>query len=231
VERELWADVESYVTDLLIPRDEALDAAAAASAAAGLPPHQVSPSEGKLLYLLASIRGARRILEIGTLGGCSTIWLARALPPDGRLVTLEADPLHAEVARANLASAGLTDLVEVRVGAALDSLGELAAEGAEPFDFVFVDADKRNNPAYLEAVLGLIRPGGVLVADNVVRQGAVVRAAPGDATIDGIRRFLEMIAADARLSATVVQTAGSKGHDGFLLAVMEGARPRRTRED
>ena len=223
MERELWADVESYVTELLSPPDEALENAVAASAAAGLPPHQVSPSEGKLLYLLASIRGARRILEIGTLGGYSTIWLARALPPDGRLVTLEAEPLHAEVARANLAAAGLAGRVEVRAGPALESLESLAAEGAGPFDFVFVDADKRSNPAYLDAVLGLVGPGAILVADNVVREGAVVRAAPGDATIDGIRRFLEMTAADERLSATVVQTAGSKGHDGFLLAGVGGA--------
>ncbi|HEV2756624.1 MAG TPA: O-methyltransferase [Actinomycetota bacterium] len=215
-----WSAVEDYVAALLVPRDEILDGALDASAAAGLPPHQVSAPEGKLLHLLASIRGARTILEIGTLGGYSTIWLARALPPDGRLVTLEAEPLHAEVARANLAAAGLGERVEVRAGNALGSLRELEDEGAGPFDFVFVDADKKSNPLYLEAVLRLTRPGSVVVADNVVRGGSLARGDTGDATIAGLRRFLEMIAADARLTATVVQTVGSKGHDGFLLAVV-----------
>jgi predicted O-methyltransferase YrrM len=220
VERREWADVEAFVSDLLIPEDPALDRALAASAAAGLPAHQVSPSEGKLLHLLARIQGARRILEIGTLGGYSTIWLARALPAGGRLVTLEADPAFAEVARSNLDAAGLTATVEVRVGPALGSLEALVSEGAEPFDFVFVDADKANNPGYLTWALELTRPGSVIVADNVVRGGAVAAAGPGDATIEGVRRFLEMMGADPRVDATVTQTVGAKGYDGFALAVV-----------
>ena len=220
MERTRWAETEAYVTGLLVPGDPALDRTLAVSAAAGLPPHQVAPPEGKLLYLLARMQGAASILEIGTLGGYSTIWLARALPPGGRLVTLEVDAARAEVARSNLDAAGLAAAVEVRVGPALGSLRQLAEEGSAPFDFVFIDADKPNNPAYLAAALELTRPGSVIVADNVVREGAVARPGTGDATIDGVRRFLEMLATDPRVDATVTQTVGAKGHDGFALAVV-----------
>ncbi len=215
---ERWAEVDRYVTELLLPDDAALDATLAASAAARLPAIQVSPPQGRLLELLARIRGTRRILEIGTLGGYSTIWLARALPPDGRLVTLEGNPHHAEVARANLARAGLERIVEVRVGPAAESLARLAAEGAEPFDLIFIDADKPAYPEYLEWALRLSRPGSVIVADNVVRNGAVADPRSADPSVRGVRRFHEMLAGEPRVSATVIQTVGSKGYDGFALA-------------
>jgi predicted O-methyltransferase YrrM len=217
-----WYEIDRYFADLLVPPDAALDAAVAAGAAAGLPPHGVSPAQGKFLHLLARIRGARRILEIGTLAGYSTIWLARALPAGGRLITLEADPRRAEVARANLARAGLDGVVEVRVGRALDTLPRLAAEGQGPFDLVFVDADKANNPGYLEWALELSRPGTVIVADNVVREGAVIDAANADPSVQGIRRFNELLAAEPRVSATAIQTVGSKGYDGFAIALVIG---------
>jgi predicted O-methyltransferase YrrM len=220
-----WAAVDDYVTGLLVPPDPALDAALAASAAAGLPPYQVSPAQGKLLMLLARLRGARSVLEIGTLGGYSTIWLARGLPADGRVVTLEADPAYAAVARANVAGAGLAGVVEVRVGAALDTLPRLAAErlapgGAGPFDLVFVDADKERNAAYVAWALRLTRRGGAIVVDNVVREGAVVDGASADPDVRGAREALALLAAEPRVSATVVQTVGGKGYDGFALAVV-----------
>jgi predicted O-methyltransferase YrrM len=215
-----WIEVDRYITDLLVPTDPALDAALAASEAAGLPPIAVARNQGKLLHLLARLTGARRILEIGTLGGYSTIWLARALPPDGRLITLEADARHAEVARANLARAGLAEVVEVRVGRALEVLSGLAAEGGGPFDFVFLDADKSNTPAYLEWALRLTRRGSLIVADNVVRGGAVIDPAIRDSDVRGIRRMFELMAAEKRLSATAIQTVGSKGYDGLAIAVV-----------
>jgi predicted O-methyltransferase YrrM len=189
-------------------------------AQAGLPPSEVSPTQGKLLHLLARLQGARAILELGTLGGYSTIWLARALPSDGRLVTVEADPHRAEVARANVARAGVAELVEVRVGAALDALAQLAAEGGAPFDLVYLDADKRSNPEYLPWALRLARRGTLIVADNVVRGGAVADASSGDPDVQGVRRFLELLAAEPRVSATAIQTVGSKGYDGFALALV-----------
>ncbi|MFF9482200.1 O-methyltransferase [Streptomyces sp. NPDC014733] len=213
-----WNAVESYFAPLLAPHDAALDAALRASDAAGLPPIAVSPTEGKLLHLLAQTQGARRILELGTLGGYSTIWLGRALPADGRLISLEADVAHAEVARANLDRAGLSGVAEVRVGPALDSLAALADDGAEPFDLVFIDADKPNNPHYLEWALRLTRPGSLIICDNVVRGGKVADPAAPEPAIRGTRRCLEMMAADPRLSATAIQTVGSKGYDGFALA-------------
>ncbi|OON76697.1 O-methyltransferase [Streptomyces tsukubensis] len=222
--QEQWTDVDAYFTSRLVPSDEALDAALRACEAAGLPSINVAPNQGKLLRLFAEIQGARRILEIGTLGGYSTIWLARALPEDGRLVTLEADPAHAEVARANLSHAGLDGVTEVRVGPALDSLPVLAAElgeegnGADPFDLVFIDADKGNNPHYLEWSLKLTRPGSVIIGDNVARGGAVADADTDDPVIVGTRRMIELMGANPRLSATAVQTVGSKGYDGFVLA-------------
>ncbi len=215
-----WREVDRYLVDLFVPRDPALDAALESGAAAGLPPHDVSPNQGKLLHLLARIRGARNILEIGTLAGYSTIWLARALPPGGRLVTLEADPKHAEVARANLARAGLSGAVELRLGPALETLPRLAAEGLGPFDLIFIDADKPNNPEYLAWALKLSRRETVIVGDNTVRDGAVVDRASTDPSVQGIRRFHELLAAEPRVNATAIQTVGSKGYDGFTLALV-----------
>ncbi|MFJ5101848.1 O-methyltransferase [Streptomyces sp. NPDC088554] len=215
--QDRWNAVDHYLTDRLAPADDALTAALAASDAAGLPAINVAPNQGKLLQLIALTQGARTILEIGTLGGYSTIWLARALPADGRLVSLEYDPAHAEVARTNLARAGLDRVAEVRTGAALDSLPVLAAEGAGPFDLVFVDADKPNNPHYLEWALKLTRPGSVIIVDNVVRAGAVADPDSTDPAVLATRSMFELIAADPRLSATAVQTVGTKGYDGFAL--------------
>jgi predicted O-methyltransferase YrrM len=215
-----WTAVDRYITDRLVPPDPALDAALAASDAAGLPPIAVAPNQGKLLSLLAQAIGARRILEIGTLGGYSTIWLARALPADGRLVTLEADQRHAEVARANIALAGLADVVEIRVGRALDTLPLLAAEAGAPFDVVFIDADKQNNPDYLAWALKLTRRGSLIIADNVVRDGAVADPAARDSGVRGVRRMFELMEAEKRLSATAIQTVGSKGYDGFAIALV-----------
>jgi predicted O-methyltransferase YrrM len=217
-----WSAVDHYLTDLFAPADAALEAALRDSSAAGLPPIHVSPTQGKLLHLLARVAGARAILEIGTLGGYSTIWLARALPADGRLVTLESDPTHAEVARVNIARAGLADIVELCVGAALETLPQLAAEGRDPFDLIFIDADKPSYPDYLGWALRLSRRGSVLVADNVVRDGAVIDAASADPRVQGVRRFNELLAAESRVSATVIQTVGSKGYDGFAIALVVG---------
>lgn len=215
-----WTAVDRYVTELLIAPDPSLEAALRASEAAGLPTIAVSPSQGKLLQLLARTAGARRILEIGTLGGYSTIWLARALPADGRLVTLEANPAHAEVAAANIARAGLDHVVQVRLGRATDALEQLAAEGTAPFDLVFIDADKPNIPAYFEATLGMSRPGSLIIVDNVVREGGLLDAETDSPDIHGVRRLHELLATDVRVSATTMQTVGSKGYDGMLLAVV-----------
>ncbi len=215
-----WTAVDRYITDLLVPADAALDAALEASALAGLPPIHVSPNQGKLLLLLAQIRGARTILEIGTLGGYSTIWLARGLSAGGRLISLEADAKHAAVARANLARAGLGKTVDVRLGRALDTLPQIAAEGVGPFDLVFIDADKPSTAEYFAWALTLSRRGSVIVVDNVVRNGAVADATSGDASVQGIRRFNEVLAAERRVSATAIQTVGSKGYDGFALALV-----------
>ena len=218
--QELWTSVDRYITDTLIPADPVLEAALTASTDAGLPPIAVAPNQGKWLMILAQIVGAQAILEMGTLGGYSTIWLARALPPDGSLITLEADPKHAEVARANIALAGFADKVEVRLGKALETLPEIAAEGLSPFDFIFIDADKGNYPEYLEWALKLSRPGTLIIADNVVRDGAVIDAANPDPAVQGVRRMNEIIAAEPRLSATAIQTVGSKGYDGFAIAIV-----------
>jgi predicted O-methyltransferase YrrM len=219
-----WTAVDRYFSDLFVPPDPALEAALAASDAAGLPPHNVAPNQGKLLLLLAQLQGARRILEIGTLGGYSTIWLARALPAGGRLITLEADAKRLEVARANIARAGLADVVELRHGSALETLPQLAAEGRGPFDLIFIDADKPNNPAYLAWALKLSRRGSLIIADNVVRNGAVIDAASADANVQGVRRFTELLAAEPRVSATAIQTVGSKGYDGFAIALVTADR-------
>jgi len=217
---ERWRAVDDYLVESLLGRDAALEAALADSQAAGLPPIEVSPTHGKMLHLLARVAGARKALEIGALGGYSTIWIARALPADGRLVTLEAIEKHAAVARANVARAGLADKVEVRVGAALGSLPKIEAEGLAPFDFVFIDADKENNANYLAWALRLGRPGTTIVVDNVVRGGRILDAASQDSALVGVRRMFEMMKAEPRLSATAIQTVGAKGWDGFVIAVV-----------
>lgn len=217
-----WAAVDRYIAETVVGSDAALDAAVEASDAAGLPQIAVAPNQGKLLHILALVRGARRILEIGTLGGYSTIWLARALPPGGRLVTLEADEAHARVARANIDRAGLGADVEVRLGPALETLPRLAAEGAGPFDLTFIDADKPNIPAYFEWALKLAAPGGLIVVDNVVREGAVADASSTDASVLGVRRLNEMLRDEPRVTATTLQTVGSKGYDGLTIALVRG---------
>ncbi|MER6390812.1 O-methyltransferase [Streptomyces sp. NPDC001523] len=216
--QQTWTAVDDYFDGLLVEEDAALTAATADTLAASLPAHQVAPNQGKLLHLLARIRGARTILEIGTLGGYSTIWLARALPEGGRLVTLEADERCADVSTANIARAGLADVVDIRRGKAADLLPGLA--GGEPFDLVFIDADKPSNPLYLEWALKLTRPGSVILGDNVVRDGAVVDGDSTDPRVQGVRRFTELIAEHPRLSATALQTVGSKGYDGFVMALV-----------
>ncbi|PWK65040.1 putative O-methyltransferase YrrM [Streptomyces sp. CG 926] len=216
--QQTWTAVDDYFDGLLVGQDEALVAAATDSEAAGLPAHQVAPNQGKLLNLLARVRGARRILEIGTLGGYSTIWLARALPADGRLVTLEVDERCADVAAANITRAGLDHVVEIRRGPAVDLLPGLTGEA--PFDLVFIDADKPSNPEYLEWALKLTRPGSVIIGDNVVRDGAVVDGDSSDPRAQGVRRFTELIAEHPRLTATALQTVGSKGYDGFVMALV-----------
>jgi predicted O-methyltransferase YrrM len=216
-----WSAVDAYFSDRLVPSDFALDNALRDSDAAGLPQHNVTPNQGKLLQLFAQMQGARKILEIGTLGGYSTIWLARALPQGGRLVTLEANPEHAAVATTNIARAGLSHMVDVRVGKAIGTLPLLAQEGIGPFDLIFIDADKPNNPEYLKWSLKLSRPGTVIIGDNVVRNGEVTNAASTDPNVIGVRRFFDLMAEDPRLSATAIQTVGSKGYDGFSLAIVK----------
>ena len=219
--QDTWNAVDEYLTETLARPDAVLEAALRESEAAGLPPINVSPPQGKFLNLLARIQGARNILEIGTLGGYSAIWLARALPPGGgRLVTLEVDANHAKVARANLARAGLANVVQVRLGRAIDTLPELEHEGAGPFDFIFIDADKPSNPEYFAWALRLSRRGTVIVVDNVVRKGAVADAASADAAVQGVRRLNLMMAGEPRVSATALQTVGGKGYDGFALALV-----------
>jgi len=216
----LWTAVDRYFIDLLAPADAQLDAALKANRKAGLPAIDVSPLQGKFLHVLVQMMQAKRVLEIGLLGGYSTIWMARALPRGGRIVSLEFEPRHAEVARANLRRAGLLRRVEIRVGPALASLPQLKAEGAGPFDFIFIDADKENNPQYLEWAIKLSRRGTVIVVDNVARHGTVIEAKSKAPDIRGTRRCLEMMAAHPRLSAVALQTVGVKGLDGFAMAVV-----------
>jgi predicted O-methyltransferase YrrM len=227
MDKVLWSAVDDYLTELVVRPDAALDEALARSEAAGLPPINVTPAQGKLLHLLARMQGARNILEIGTLGGYSTIWLARALPPGGRLITLEYEPKHAEVARANFAVAGLSDKIELRLGRAIETLPELEREGGRPFDLVFIDADKPSTPEYFKWSLKLTRPGGVILVDNVIRKGAVVDGATPREDSDGereniagIKRFLGMAGAEPRVSVTAIQTVGGKGYDGFAIALV-----------
>jgi predicted O-methyltransferase YrrM len=223
--QEQWSAVDDYFNRLFAQHDPALDAAIQATTDAGMPMINVAPNQGKLLQVLAQAVGARSILEIGTLAGYSTIWLARALPAGGRLITLEADPKHAEVARANIARAGLADVVDLRLGPALETLPRLAGEGHGPFDLVFIDADKPNTAPYFEWALKLTRRGSLIIADNVVRGGEVIDARSSDAGVQGIRRFNAALAAEPRVSGTALQTVGGKGYDGLAIAVVTADPP------
>ena len=218
--QELWTAVDSYIVDTLLPPDDALARAVKASDEAGLPSIQVSPPQGRFLQMLAKVQGARRILEIGTLGGYSTIWLARALPGDGRMVTMEIDPRHAEVARSNIEFAGLSDKVRVLNGDAHDLLATLESEIDAPFDFTFIDADKASIPQYFESAHRMSRPGSLILIDNVVREGAVIHAESADAAVQGVRKVNEMMSSNARVTATVIQTVGVKGYDGLAIALV-----------
>jgi len=220
--QDQWAAVDEYLTDLLVPTDPVLEAALKDSDAAGLPAISVTPTQGKLLWLFARLVGARKILEVGTLGGYSTIWLARALPKDGRLITIEASPEHAEVASANLKRAGLDDRIELRIGRGLDLLPNLASEGVAPFDLIFIDADKVSTADYFVWALKLSRPGTLIITDNVIRKGAIVDAKSRDSSVVGMRRFFELLAKEKGVSATAIQTVGSKGYDGFAIAIVNG---------
>jgi predicted O-methyltransferase YrrM len=220
-DKELWTAVDQYTNDNLLPPDPILEEALRANAAADLPAIDVAPNQGKLLHLLARIQRATRILEIGTLGGYSTIWLARALPSNGKLITLEFSPKHAEVARANIARAGLSSQVELRIGPALDSLAQLHREQTPPFDFIFIDADKPNNPNYMDWAVRLSRPGTLIICDNVIRDGAIIDDQDEDPSIKGTRRLFESLKVNPHLDATSLQTVGSKGHDGFVLAIVK----------
>jgi predicted O-methyltransferase YrrM len=220
MDAELWKSVDAWFTQRLVETDDGLEYALAASDRAGLRQISVSHNQGKLLFMLARIIRARRILEVGTLGGYSAIWFARALPEDGRLITLEIDPETAAVARANFAHAGVDHKVQVRVGAALDTLRTIADERQEPFDIVFIDADKENNPGYFEWALQLTRPGSLIIIDNVARRGRVIDESDADSDIIGVRRVVDMIANEPRVTATAIQTVGEKGYDGFLIALV-----------
>jgi predicted O-methyltransferase YrrM len=218
--QEQWTAVDRYFAEAMLAPDPALDAAKTRSAEAGLPPISVSPLQGKLLHMLAQAIGARNILELGTLGGYSTIWLARALPAGGRLVTLEIDPKHAKVAERNIVDAGLAQVVELRLGPALDILPQLVVEGRGPFDLIFIDADKAGIPDYFGWSLKLSRPGSLIIVDNVVRRGAVSDAESDDPGVRGVRRFAELVAREPRVSATAIQTVGTKGWDGFAFVLV-----------
>jgi predicted O-methyltransferase YrrM len=216
----IWSNVDNYLAETLIPADPVLDAAMAANTAAELPAIDVTPTQAKFLHLLAKIQGAKRILEIGTLGGYSTIWLARALPQDGKLITMEFEPRHAAVAQVNIQNAGLDHIAEIRIGRAADSLAQLHQESPAPFDLIFIDADKPSNPIYLEWAVRLSRKGTLIIVDNVIREGEIANAASQDAAITGTRTMFEMLGANPHLEATALQTVGSKGYDGFAMALV-----------
>lgn len=220
--QDLWKAVDGYITEMLISKDPVLDAAMRDSVAAGLPQINVTPTQGRFLHLMARVQGAHRILEIGTLGGYSSIWLGRALPDDGKLITLESEPKHADVARKNIARAGLSGVVQIRLGRALDTLPQLQAEGRGPFDLFFIDADKQNIPEYFTWALKLSRPGSLIIVDNVIRNGAVIESRSSDPSVQGVRRFNELLATETRVVATELQTVGSKGYDGFAIALVKG---------
>jgi len=221
VSLEQWTDVDRYFSEKLVASDEALDGAQRAAKEAGLPPISVSAAQGKLLQVLVQLHNAKKVLEIGTLGGYSAIWMARALPEDGRLISLEIDPKHAEVAEASLARAGVGHKVEIRIGAAIDTLPKLADEGVGPFDLVFIDADKASNADYFSWAVKLSRKGTMIIVDNVVRNGGVLDAASDNPDITGTRRMFDTVAAEGRVSATAIQTVGSKGYDGFVIGVVD----------
>jgi len=223
--QELWTSVDRYVSDVMVGHDPALEAALAASAEAGLPAIQVAPNQGKVLHLFARMMAANRILEIGTLGGYSTIWLARGLAPGGRLVTLEADPKHAAVAHANLERAGVADQVEIVVGQALDTLPGIEARGDGPYDLFFIDADKAGIPDYFRWSLRLSRPGSLIVVDNVVREGAVIDEKSTDSNVQGVRRFNQLVSTEPRVTATTIQTVGAKKYDGFAMVLVDAPAP------
>ena len=218
--QDIWTAVDDYITSSVVGHDPVLEGALERSAAAGLPAISVSPPQGKLLFLLARVMRARRILELGTLGGYSTIWLARALPRGGRVVTLELEPAHAAVAADNLRRANLARRVDIRVGPALETLDQLIAQAVKPFDLIFIDADKPRIPDYYERALALSRPGSMIIVDNVVRDGQLANASSDDANVLGVRRFHELLAHDERVSATTIQTVGTKGYDGFTVSVV-----------
>jgi len=218
-----WTEVDQYFSESLLPSDPILESALEASVAAGLPAISVSPNQGKLLQMLAQIVGAHSILEIGTLGGYSTTWMARGLRAGGRLITLEVDPKHAEVAQLNISRAGLRDVVEVRIGNAVEILPQLSAERRGPFDLIFIDADKPNIPTYFEWALKLSRPGTLIIVDNVVRDGAVIDPDSNDPSVQGVRRFIELLGAESRASGTVIQTVGIKGYDGFAIVLVSSS--------
>jgi predicted O-methyltransferase YrrM len=221
VSLEQWTDVDRYIGEKLVASDEALDGAQHAAKEGGLPPISVSAAQGKLLQVLVQLQQAKKVLEIGTLGGYSSIWMARALPDDGRLITLEIDPKHAEVARASLARAGVADKVEIRLGAAIDTLPKLAAEGVGPFDLIFIDADKASNADYFTWAVKLSRKGTMIIVDNVVRNGAVLDPETDNPDIVGTRRLFDTVAAEGRVNATAIQTVGAKGYDGFVIGVVD----------
>jgi predicted O-methyltransferase YrrM len=221
VSLEQWTEVDRYIGEKLVASDEALDGAQHAAKEGGLPPISVSAAQGKLLQILVQLQQAKKVLEIGTLGGYSSIWMARALPADGRLITLEIDPKHAEVARASLVRAGVADKVEIRLGAAIDTLPKLAAEGAGPFDLVFIDADKASNADYFTWAVKLSRKGTMIIVDNVVRNGAVLDAETDNPDIVGTRRLFDTVAGEGRVNATAIQTVGAKGYDGFVIGVVD----------
>jgi predicted O-methyltransferase YrrM len=224
--QDLWTSVDRYFSDKFLQKDPILDAAVESAEKAGLPPIAVSPNQGKFLHMLAQLVDARAILELGTLGGYSTIWLARGMRDRGRLITVELDPKHAEVAKSNISRAGLKDVVDVRIGSALDVLPQLAAEKRGPFDLIFIDADKQNIPEYFEWSMKLSHPGTVIIVDNVVRDGEVIDPNSPDDRIAGVRKFVDLLAAESRASATTIQTVGVKGYDGFAM-VLVGADYRR----
>lgn len=217
---KIWEKVDQYIEEKLIPHDPVLESVLAENRKAGLPAIDVSPTQGKLLHVLAKMHGSKRILEIGTLGGYSTIWMARALPPEGKLITIEREERHAEVAKANIKRASLQELVEVRVGDALEQLAQMKEEKIGPFDLIFIDADKPNNPNYLKWALEFSHPGTVIIGDNVIRDGEVINHASEDARVNGVRAFFDLLAQEKRVVATAIQTVGSKGYDGFSIGIV-----------
>ena len=221
-DQDKWTAVDKFLENSIEVHDEVLEAALAASAAAGLPPIQVSPCQGRFLQILAQVHGARTILEMGTLGGYSTIWLARALPADGRLITLEVNEQYARVAASNISRANLARVVDFRIGPALESLPKLVSEGLCPFDLIFIDADKQNTPDYFGWALKLSRPGSLIIVDNVIRNGALLDGQSTDPAIQGMRRFIQLMGAEPRVTATAIQTVGCKGYDGFAIARVRG---------